>query len=150
MASIDHVKDALIGIPLDRSWNGIPAIWEEGGDSIDTGWSRIVASHEGKPKIPLWVPKWKIKERFRHALIPISINDHIVLASHYHQSLAIWVYRIVHITNNNAILVMISEFDEGEWILPLPSDIPYLEKAVLAAKSKAFCYYCQSPHYIAR
>lgn len=134
-------------IKIERTKKGYPAIWEEGGGMTNTGYARIITNGDGSPKKPVYVRSRGPLANENHALFVIAPGDIIVQASHHREDFEIHVLRIAGIREeeNTAILEQIYEYDMGEWNFP-PSE--YILPAIEAAKEKATCYHCRSPHFI--
>ncbi len=134
-------------IKIERTKKGLPALWEYGGGKTNTGYARIIANGDGSPKKPVYIRRRGPLANEDHALFIIAPGDIIVQASHHREDFAIHVLRIAGIREeeNTAILEQIYEYDMGEWDVEPPK---YLLPAIEAAKEKAVCYHCRSPHYI--
>ncbi len=131
---------------LSRSKSGTPCLWEAGGGYSNTGKSQIIAGKNGEAKQPIYIRRRGELACCEHALIPISVGDYVISASHHRGDFEIFVYRITKILEE-ASTEKIAEFSNGEWDAELPA---YLQAAVEAAKEKATCYHCREPHFIKR
>ena len=138
-------------IKLELTQKGYPAYWERGGGRSNTGDAYIVADREGRPKKAIYIRRRGHLANENHALIPLSLGDHIIIADHHREDFTIIVYQVIDFkTGDNdkevfALCVKKRFFDKGEWDEELPA---HLEVAVNAAMEKATCYHCREPHYI--
>jgi len=134
-------------ITIERTKKGLPALWEYGGGKTNTGYARIIANGDGSPKKPIYIRRRGPLANEDHALFIIAPGDIIVQASHHREDFAIQILRIAGIRQeeNIAIVEQIRMYDMGEWDVEPPE---YLLPAIEAAKEKAVCYHCRSPHYI--
>jgi len=136
-------------IRIERSKSGIPALWEQGGSATNTGDATIIAGQDGQAKRPLYIRKRGHLSCSRHALIPLAIGDHIIEADHHRKDFDIKIYKVLSFGNTEeeayAVIEQVNHFNKGEWDKDLPT---YLQAAVEAAKDKATCYHCRSPHFI--
>lgn len=132
---------------LQRSrGKGIPCLWERGGGYSNTGAATVIANPSGLPKRPLYIRRSGSLACAEHALIPIRPGDLVVRASHHRYDYHIRVFRIEKIREDadEVELVLINEFDQGEW-----TEDYFPEAAVDAAKRKAACYHCRGPFFVA-
>lgn len=137
-------------IRLDSTKSGLPAIWEAGGGYSNSGHATIVAGRNGEALKPIYVRRRGHLAGGEHALFVAKPGFHNVEARHHRRDFWITVWRIEGIRRTDdggheADLTLVAEFDQGEWI-PSPQD--YLNAAIEAARQKATCYHCRSPHYI--
>ncbi len=130
---------------IERSKKGIPCMWESGGGYSNTGEATIIAGKNGEAKQPIYIRRRGQLACCEHALIPISVGDYVISASHHRGDFEIFVYRITEILKEEASTEKIAEFSNGEWDAELPA---FLEAAVQAAMQKATCYHCRDPHYV--
>jgi len=131
---------------IERSKRGIPCMWESGGGYSNTGEATIIAGKNGEAKQPIYIRRRGQLACCEHALIPISVGDYVISASHHRGDFEIFVYRITEIIlKEEASTEKIAEFSNGEWDAELPA---FLEAAVQAAMQKATCYHCRDPHYV--
>ena len=130
---------------IERSKRGIPCMWECGGGYSNTGKSQIIAGKNGEAKQPIYIRRRGELACCEHALIPISVGDYVISASHHRVDFEIFVYRITEILKEEASTEKIAEFSNDEWGAELPA---FLEAAVQAAMQKATCYHCRRPHFI--
>ena len=130
---------------IERSKRGIPCMWECVGGYSNTGESQIIAGKNGDAKQPIYIRRRGELACCEHALIPISVGDYVISASHHRGDFEIFVYRITEILKEEASTEKITEFSNGEWDAELPA---YLQAAVEAAKETATCYHCRAPHFI--
>lgn len=129
---------------IERTKKGHPALWESGGGYRNTGFATIVANPDGTAKIPVYIRKRGTLSCSDHALFIVSVGDIIVKADHHRYDFVIDVYRIAAINGDEADIVPIHTFYEGEWDVEPPEDIA---DAVEAAKNKASHYHCRTPYY---
>ncbi len=120
-------------------------MWESGGGYSNTGEATIIAGKNGEAKQPIYIRRRGQLACCEHALIPISVGDYVISASHHRGDFEIFVYRITEILKEEASTEKIAEFSNGEWDAELPA---FLEAAVQAAMQKATCYHCRDPHYV--
>ena len=132
-------------IKIERTKKGYPALWEEGGGMTNTGYARIIANGDGSPKKPVYVRSRGPLANENHALFVISEGDIVIQANHHRGDFEIIVSKITSIGDETAKVETIHQFDMGEWNFP-PSE--YILPAIEAAKEKATCYHCRSPHFI--
>lgn len=130
---------------IERSRSGIPALWEEGGGRSNTGWARLIADQDGRPKKAIYVRRRGQLACAEHALVPIRKDDIVVEADHHRYDYTVKVYRIVQIREDEATLSLIADFDQGEWVPQLPV---HLNDVVQAAMDKAADYHCRTPYWI--
>lgn len=124
---------------------GIPCLWERGGGYTNTGWSVIIAGPSGEPKKPLYIRKRGQLANSYHALIPVQVGDHVITCNHHREDFFCEVWKLVRVDQEKAVGENVARFYQGEWSPELPM---FLEDAVKAAKEKALCYHCRSPHFI--
>lgn len=134
-------------LPIERSRKGLPCLWEAGGGLTNTGRATIIADRNGRPKSPIYVRGAGSLSCGEHALVPIEVGDHVIKAYHHRKDFEIVVYRIVEIRDEEAEVEVVMDYRMGEWAPSEPSGP--LAEAVMAAKKKATCYHCRSPHYVA-
>lgn len=134
-------------ITIERTKKGLPALWEYGGGKTNTGNSQIIANADGSPKKPVYIRRSGTLANSDHALFIITPGDLIIQAYHHRKDFTIRVFRIAGIREDEdtAILEQIFLYDMGEWDIEPPE---YLLPAIEAAREKATCYHCRSPHYI--
>ena len=132
-------------ITIERTKKGLPAVWEYGGGKTNTGNAQIVCNANGTPKKPVYIRRRGALANEEHALFIISPGNIIIQAYHHRYDFRIVVLWILDIKDDEAVCKVIHEFDKGEWDVEPPE---YLLPAIEAAKEKAVCYHCRSPHYI--
>jgi len=123
---------------------GYPALWEKGGGMTNTGSAQIIANADGTAKKPVYIRRSGTLANSDHALFIISPGDLVIQAYHHRKDFSINIYRIACIKDDEAICEKINSFDMGEWTFDPPE---YLLPAIEAAKEKALCYHCRSPHF---
>lgn len=131
--------------PVIRSKTGVPCLWEQGGGNTNTGDAVLVTNKHGGAKSPLYIKTRGSLACGNHALIPVSVGDHVITAAHHRKDFSIEVFQIIDITDNLVIAIAINYFDCGEWDATLD---PSFANAVESAQQKAACYHCREPHYI--
>lgn len=131
-------------IPIYRTKRGFPALWEEGGGMTSTGHAQIVAGQDGEKLRPIYVKRRGHLAVGQHALFVLRPGMHVIRASQGRGDFWIEVSRITEIQDDTAVLEALAEFSEGQWDTE-PSE--RLQAAIEAAKKKATCYHCRSPHY---
>ena len=135
---------------LDTSPNCLPIVWEKGGMNGIWGSATIIASPEGLPLVPIYIPKQGKLSCANHAAFQAQENMIVIEAEFVGEDLYIWVYRIQDIIQNQegeweADFVLLAKLINGEW-----DNITIARKysdAILAAKDKVVCYECSEPHY---
>jgi hypothetical protein len=137
--------NTMIDIPIVRSKMGVPCIWESGGGQTHTGSAVLVTNKHGKPKQALYVRTKGSLACLEHALIPVSIGDHVLIANHHRRDFTIEIFRISEITQFGAISERLNLYDWGQWDTELNPDF---QDAVTIAIAKAICYHCREPHFI--
>lgn len=131
-------------IKLNFTKKGHPALWEKGGGMTNTGNSQIIANADGSAKKPVYINRRGHLSNGEHALLIVSQGDLVIQANHHRRDFEIVVMKIVSIQEENAELKKLHHFSMGEWDIE-PS--AHLQSAIEAAKEKATCYHCRSPHY---
>lgn len=134
-----------VKIQIQRTKQGLPALWESGGGYTQTGDAIVIAGPNGEKKAPYYIRQRGHLACDRHALLLIHEGDIIIEAEHHHKDFEIRVWRIVQIIGEEAWLNLMYEFSWGEWDTEPPE---YLQPAIEAAMKKATCYHCREPHYI--
>ena len=142
-------------IQLEKTKRGYPAYWEKGGGCSNTGHAYVIADANGQAKKAIYIRRRGHLANERHALIPLSLGDYIIIADHHREDFTIIVYQVIDFKtfktkdddeeNIYALCIKKRFFDKGEWDEKLPA---HLEAAVSAAMEKATCYHCREPHYI--
>lgn len=84
---------------IERTKRNFPAMWECGGGRTSGGEAMVIASPEGEKKTAIYVPASGNICNRDHALIPIEINDIVVIDSH-----STTIYRITEIQEKEATL----------------------------------------------
>jgi hypothetical protein len=134
---------------IEKTKKGYPAMWESGGGYRNTGEATIIANKDGQPKKAVYVRRRGQLANSHHALFIIEVGDYIVEADHHRYDFYIEISKILGFDDKEeeavAIVEQVNCFSNGEWDTELPD---FLEAAVQAAKEKAICYHCRSPHYI--
>ena len=133
-------------VKIEHTKKGLPALWEKGGGWTNTGRSQIICDPNGRPKVPIYIRRRGQLACKQHALFVIEVGGMVIKAAHHRRDFSITVYRIEQILDNEACLIPLHSFDQGEWDCEPDR---HLAAAVEAAKRKATCYHCRSPHYIA-
>lgn len=131
---------------ISRTKSGLPAMWECGGGATNTGDAWIICGPDGQKKRPIHIKRRGSLSRGCHALLVVEVGDLAIGADHHRGDFDITVYRVAEIREDEAELEPIHEFTCGEWDKEPPE---CLRDAISAAKSKATCYHCRSPHYVA-
>lgn len=143
----------VLNIEFDMSKHGIPCLWEYGGGYSNTGKAGIITDSIGNPKKALYIKAKGTLACDTHALIPISVGDYVIRASHHRKDFNIEIYRVKHIIELNKLISMVrvSEFSMGEWSVDEEFNNDHhlnLMNAVEAAKNKAMDYHCREPYYV--
>lgn len=156
-------------VKIERTKTGIPAMWESGGGYTNTGKAVIITDGQGDPKPAVYIKRRGELANREHALIPIETGDHIITADHHRRDFHIDIYRITDISGDTATAEKLHEYSRGKWTEPdisrvfeawetndiksikdIDDEIYNLCQAILSAETKATCYHCREPHYIAR
>jgi hypothetical protein len=137
-------------IYLEKTKQGLPALWEEGGGMSNTGHARIIADGEGYRKRPVFVRTGGHLALSNHALFVLREGDIVVDVQRHHDDYDITVKQIRKIkTDAEGRLVAEAEtlahFDQGEWDNKDIAD--RYEDAITSAREKSRCYHCREPHY---
>lgn len=131
-------------INIEKSNNGIPCVWENGGGYSNTGRAVVVAGIHGEKLRPLYIRKKGQLACSDHALIEVRIGYMIIEAEHGRGDFDISVYAIMNAEKRKVKRVY--SFTMGSWDRKPPL---YLKSAIEAAKRKALLYHCREPLYIA-
>lgn len=133
-------------IGIHKTKRGLPALWEEGGGYSNTGRAVIIAGSQGEALTPLYIRRGGHLAGREHALFVIKPGYFIIKAYQSRCDFHILIYVIQSINTEKGIaeIELKHEFDEGEWDVEPPD---FLKDAISAAKKKALCYHCRSPHY---
>lgn len=135
-------------ISLQQTRKGCPALWEWGGGYSNTGDACIIAGPKGEKKSPVYVRRRGHLAGGEHALFVIKKGDVIVFADHHRLDYNIEVCRIIDIQCREddciATIEVLDDYRDGEWAGDAHKNF---EAAIEAAKKKAACYHCRSPHY---
>ncbi len=141
---------------VTRSKTGIPCLWESGGGATNTGESRIIAGADGAPKKPIYIKKSGHLSNGEHALIPVKVEDYVIIAYHHRQDFDIKIYKITGFDqqlnpsgeshSSFASSVLTHHFNFGEWDKQPDKK---LDQAIDAAMAKATTYHCREAFYIA-
>ncbi len=129
---------------IERTKRNFPAMWECGGGRTSGGEAMVIASPEGEKKTAIYVPASGNICNGDHALIPIEINDIVVIDSHSHGDHITTIYRITEIQEKEATLCKINEFSRGEWDADIEEK--YIQ-VVNAAQRKSESYHCRSVYF---
>jgi len=137
---------------LERTKKGLPAVWESGGGSTNTGFATIIADSDGSPKKPLYIKLRGELSCSDHALFVVHEGDVVINADHHRGDFSIRVNRIENIKATDdgfaADLSTLAEYTNGEWSDDKIAE--YYSSAIGAAIKKATCYHCREPHYYVR
>lgn len=86
----------------------------------------------------------------RHALILVSKGYYVIRAYHKQCDFTITVYKVrsCYWTGGKDFVELeeIAKFKKGKWDNP-EIKLDFLQNAIEAAKKKAMCYHCDSPHF---
>jgi len=94
---------------LDVTKKGLPAIWESGGGSTNTGSAQIVAGPNGEKLTPIYVRRAGSLSNSEHALFRAEEGMMVIGASHHRRDFTIRVWRVTRL-----------EFEKGRPIKVLP------------------------------
>ena len=135
-------------LSIEVTKRGLPALWESGGGMNNTGRATIIAGFKGERLSPIYIRRRGHLACSQHALFAIGIGTIVVEVDHHRKDFAIRVWSVCEVDKETLTvrLTLITEFDKGEWSVPLPEEF---QAAVEAAKEKATCWHCREPHYIA-
>lgn len=132
-------------LALTKTRTGLPALWESGGGASNTGEARIIAGANGEVLKPLYVNGRGHLSCGSHALHVAKPGMIVVDADHHRGDFRIIVYRIDSVDGDEAAVTALGGYAEG-----VADDcVETYRDAVEAATSKARCYHCREPHYIA-
>ena len=155
------MRNLLHLIFVERTKEGLPALWESGGGYTNTGKATIVAGPNGEKKAPLYIRQRGPLACAHHALFVVHEGDTVIKSSHVREDFNHKVYRIVAIRGDEAALELIAEFSHGQWTGPLGQKLeadlarmaagepPMMELsiAVQMAEGKATDYHCRKAYY---
>jgi len=141
-----------MSILLERTrGKGLPALWESGGGSTNTGYAQVVAGPHGEPLKPVYVRRRGHLSCAHHALFVVEPKVWLIRADHHREDFEIGVFQLGEISpakqteGFEAEVVDYFRFEMGEWDREPPK---FLEAAIEAAKDKATCYHCREPHFM--
>ena len=153
---------------LEVTKRGLPAIWECGGGSSNTGSSQVVAGRNGERLSPIYIRRSGSLSCSDHALF-IAEEGMVIVRSRQHRGdftgRVLRVKKIekvpcsrIHTVdvvpcymcedrgwNFEATVELVAEFSQGEWSTEVPEN---LLPALNAGAEKALCYHCREPHFI--
>jgi len=132
---------------IEITKQGHPAMWESGGGYTNTGRATIITSAQGKKLQAVYTRRSGMLACENHALFVVDHNHVIIMVSHHRADFRIKIYQIVGLDlhSKKASLALRNEYSMGEWDIAPPAT---LNDAIAAAKDKALCYHCRSPHFI--
>ncbi len=140
-------------IPIERSRNDMPCLWESGGKYPVAAKVRIIAAPDGSRKKAIFVRKRGDLACQNHALIPIAVGDITVSMFRANIDVSGEVSYVRSIdfqdfaTTQIAYMftgTLIDDKLEGTWYPDLP---PFLQPAVEAAFNKLQDYHCREVYY---
>lgn len=136
-------------LSIELSKTGFPVMWESGGGMSNSGDATIIAGSKGERLAPLFVKIHGSLSNANHALFVIRIGYYVIKTDQE----AVLIYRILDdmpLKEGENYYTLpaerVSEFSRGEWDKIPPDE---LKEAIEAAESKATCYHCRTPHYMA-
>ena len=108
-------KQTIVKIELSKE--GLPCMWAVSGASSNTRGSTIIGDMNCRPKKPILVTKRGHFPYGDHALVPITINDIVVVCSQWQHDFTINIYKIVivNLEEKEATLELLNSFDKWEW-----------------------------------
>lgn len=128
---------------------GFPAIWESGGSARNTGNAICIADKAGNAKIPVYICRRGHLSCADHALFIVERGDWVCVADHHRLDYNIYLYQIdsiQEVADDDVSYVKKYEYTRGEWT---GADPPvFLSGLIEAAKEKAACYHCRTPHFV--
>lgn len=131
--------------PLILSKSLVPCLWESGGGMTHTGGAALVTNKHGQPKSAIYIRTSGSLACLEHALIPISVGDHFIIANHHRGDFTIEIFCIKSINTTKLEAERVNLFDYDQWDTQLD---PNFNAAIDAARAKATCYHCRDPHFI--
>ena len=131
-------------IKIERTKDGDPCLWEEGGGKTHTGKSVIICNADGNEKPAMYIKRRGSRACGQHALIIVIPGDYIIQASHHNNDFITKIYKVNEIIDS-AIVELEYEFKCGEWSGEPPE---YLDTPIGAAEDKASRWHCRVPMYI--
>ena len=149
----------MLKIKIERTRKGLPALWEQGGGFSNTGEATIVANPDGSPKVPIYIRQRGQLANKHHALFVVSVGDIVIKTDHHRKDFNTDIFRIVNITEEEALLQIIASYRQGEWdskdiaeaIEAVSSNkdhaFYHIAIAIMTANEKATCYHCREPYY---
>ena len=124
-----------------KTAKGFPALWEEGGGYTNTGEAQLIAGSHGEKLKPIFIRTKGPRACGQHALFIIAPGYYIIKVDYWNKQdppFSVNIYQVKHITKFNDQLLAIATAETAEM---------QLQEAIEAAKQKARCYHCRSPHY---
>jgi len=134
---------------LEKTRSGLPALWEKGGAGTNTGDSVIIVDHRGEPPVATYIRTRGSLSCGEHALVIVKVGMAVISANQHRGDFRIKVWRIQNVIGIGgefeAEVELVAEFDQNEWVPPLPAQ---LTKAVEAAMKKACSYHCRIAFFV--
>jgi len=124
----------------ERTRRGHPALWEQGGGATNTGEAQIIAGPRGERLKPIYIRTRGHRACGQHALFVVQPQYHIVRVWYWNKQNPPFSVRAYRIEN-------IIEFNKEILAIAFTTEEKTLDAAINAAKQKALCYHCRSPHY---
>ena len=132
---------------VTRSKSGLPTLAERGGGLTNTGDAVVIASCDGKPVAPLFVPR---RGRFGgdHAIFVARPGMHVVEVRRDRSGPRVSIRLIIRIGTDQdpdeLETSLVGEWEQGDGNIP-----EFLMGAASAAVAKAYCWHCREPHWAA-
>ena len=120
---------------------------EKGGGMTSTGSGTVICGLSGKPLKPYYVPRRGHLACGEHAYF--SVPNAVITVTGYRRDSNITITKYEIKKDGQTAILEISEIWKGE-IEFLPELYDCYKEAATAARQKANCYHCRSPHFIAK
>ena len=134
----------VTNIKYEKTRNGLPALWESGGGSTNTGSAHIVAGPNGEKLTPLYIRTGGHLSNREHALFAIRKGMYYISTWHHRGDANVQVYMIDDIIDEHVILSTKYTFVDNQWDIEPPD---YLHDAINASMDKAKSYHCRIPYF---
>jgi len=134
----------------ERTKKGFPALWEKGGGYTNTGEAQIVAGRRGEKLKPIFIRTKGPRACGQHALFIIQPGYYIIKVDYWNKRDPKYLVDIYQIIEFNEFVENPDRPDDKKLLaitVRVENEKPELKEAVEAAKQKAQCYHCRSPHY---
>lgn len=125
----------------ELSKRGFPVMWESGGGASNTGHAQLIAGKNFEPKTPIYIKYKGHLSNSEHALFTVNVDDIVGEFRHHNNDWTITVFRITEINLKTTTMVIINEFNNGEWLNE--DNDPDFINFINAGKRKATIYHCR-------